>query len=102
MIIIMAVIMVIIMVIMVLIRVIMVIIMVISLVRERNGGRGSFAATLLNPNVEHEGHSHTGPRYLDILKLFGSFGLNVLFVLFLTLLNPNVEHEDHSHLTSIF
>ena len=72
MIIIMAVIMVIIMVIMVLIVVIMVIIMVISLVRERNGGRGSFAATLLNPNVEHEGHSHTGPRYFETIWQFWS------------------------------
>ena len=54
----------------VIIMVIMIIIMVISLVRERNGGRGSFAATLLNPNVEHEGHSHTGPRYFETIWQF--------------------------------
>ena len=47
--------------------IVIIIIMVISLVRERNGGRGSFAATLLNPNVEHEGHSHTGPLYFETI-----------------------------------
>ena len=44
------------------------IMVIISLVRERNGGRGSFAATLLNPNVENEGHSHTGPRYFETIS----------------------------------
>ena len=36
----------------------MVIMIIMSLVRESNGGRRSFGATLRNPNVELEGHSH--------------------------------------------
>ena len=44
-----------------------IVLIVISLVRERNGGRGSFCRNSLESQCGAWGHSHTGPQYFETI-----------------------------------